>query len=111
MIDTMLNLVFRCAHRRLTRPVTPVAKSDLPHGPTYVVCLDCGKRFAYDAKAMRIGKPLDTPDKAAVPAPPETRPPSRLRHAILAAVPAAIVFFLALFGFKRAGGSRDTGRT
>ena len=27
MIDTVLNLLFRCSHRRLTRPMTPVTKS------------------------------------------------------------------------------------
>lgn len=27
MIDTVLNLLFRCSHRRLTRPVTPVSKA------------------------------------------------------------------------------------
>jgi len=53
VIDTLLNLVFRCAHRRLTRPVTPVAKGDAPHG-TYVVCLDCGKEFGYDWQEMRV---------------------------------------------------------
>jgi hypothetical protein len=58
MIDTVLNLLFRCSHRRLTRPVTPVSRAGVPQGETYVVCLDCGKQFAYDAREMRIGKPL-----------------------------------------------------
>ncbi len=58
MIDTVLNLLFRCPHHRLTRPVTPVSKGGQPHGETYVVCLDCGKQFAYDVQAMKIGKPL-----------------------------------------------------
>jgi hypothetical protein len=53
MIDSVLNLLFRCPHRRLTRPVTP-------DGDTYVACLDCGKQFSYDLKEMRIGKPLTT---------------------------------------------------
>jgi hypothetical protein len=58
LIDSLLNLLFRCPHHRLTRPVTPVGKTGDPHGETYVVCLDCGKQFAYDVKEMRIGKPL-----------------------------------------------------
>jgi hypothetical protein len=27
----------------------------------YVVCLDCGKEFAYDWKAMRVGEPVIDP--------------------------------------------------
>ncbi len=60
MIDTVLNLLFRCPHRRLTRPVTPVSRAGQPHGETYVVCLDCGKQFAYDVREMRIGRPLES---------------------------------------------------
>jgi hypothetical protein len=60
MIDSMLNLLFRCPHRRLTRPVTPVGKDDKVPGETYVVCLDCGKQFHYDLNQMRVGKPLAT---------------------------------------------------
>jgi DNA-directed RNA polymerase subunit RPC12/RpoP len=59
VIDTVLNLLFRCSHRRLTRPVTPVVKAGMPGSQTYVVCLDCGKHFAYDVKEMRIGKQID----------------------------------------------------
>jgi len=58
MIDSVLNLLFRCPHKRLTRPVTPIRVDGKPHGDTYVVCLDCGKQFAYDLKQMRIGKLL-----------------------------------------------------
>lgn len=59
MIDTVLNLLFRCSHRRLTRPVTPIVKTGMPQSQTYVVCLDCGNHFAYDVKEMRIGKKID----------------------------------------------------
>lgn len=58
MIDNILNLLFRCSHRRLTRPVTPVNKRGVKEGTTYVVCLDCGKQFAYDLNEMRVGKPI-----------------------------------------------------
>src|SRR5271166_5762186 len=58
MIDTIVNLMFRCPHRRLTSPVTPVSRDGKPRGDTYVVCLDCGKQFSYDLKVMRIGKAL-----------------------------------------------------
>ena len=56
MIDTLLNLLFRCSHRRLSRPVTPTSRPGIPKGETYVVCLDCGSRFTYDAKSMKLGK-------------------------------------------------------
>jgi len=48
MMDTLLNLVFRCQHKRLSRPITP------PRSATYVVCLECGKQFDYDMKTMRM---------------------------------------------------------
>ena len=55
MIDSVLNLLFRCPHKRITRPITPVSKAGVPQGDTYVVCLDCGKRFHYDWEQMRMG--------------------------------------------------------
>ena len=64
MIDSLLNLLFRCSHQRLSRPVTPVTRSQENAGETetYVVCLDCGQHFSYDTKTMRMGKRIaDTP--------------------------------------------------
>ena len=54
MLEKVLNLLFRCPHRRMSRPVTPKSKADVSDGETYVVCLDCGKQFAYDLERMRI---------------------------------------------------------
>ena len=62
MIDTLANMLFRCAHRRLSRPISPTARPGQPHEESYVVCLDCGKQFSYDAKEMRIGKVLKNSD-------------------------------------------------
>ncbi len=56
-----MNLIFRCGHRRLTGPMAPVRRS-ADWDSSYLVCLDCGKRFAYDTKTMQIGKPIETPD-------------------------------------------------
>jgi hypothetical protein len=97
MIDTLLNLIFRCSHRRLTRPVTPVSKAGVPHGETYVVCLDCGKQFAYDLNQMRIGKVIDHSHDACVlpPAPPKKRH-GKLKYAFWASVPLAVVVGAAL---------------
>ena len=66
MIDSFLNLLLRCPHKRITRPITPVSKGGVPHGDTYVVCLDCGKQFAYDRVKMRIGKPVHSTETAGV---------------------------------------------
>ena len=73
MIDSVANLLFRCNHRRLTRPVTPVSKAGVPHGDTYVVCLDCGKQFAYDLKEMRITRPVAHSPSGGVVAPDAAR--------------------------------------
>ena len=62
MIDSVVNLLFRCRHKRLTRPVTPVHSPDISHVGAYVACLECGKQFSYDTREMRIGKPLPAPD-------------------------------------------------
>ena len=56
MIDSVLNLLFRCGHKRLSRPLTPVARYGAESSETYVVCLDCGMHFSYDAEKMRMGK-------------------------------------------------------
>ena len=96
MIDTVLNLLSRCSHRRLTRPVTPVSRTGIPQGETYIVCLDCGKQFSYDTTAMRIGKPLDATHPTGVlrPEPPQHVKPEdrRLKFAALwASIPLAVL--------------------
>jgi len=63
MIDSLLNLLFRCSHKRLSRPVTPVTRPGQVPAETYVVCLDCGKQFSYDARNMRLGKRIDAGSK------------------------------------------------
>jgi hypothetical protein len=73
MIDSITNLLFRCSHNRLTRPVTPVSRAGVPQGDTYVVCLDCGKQFAYDLKEMRITRPVAHSASAGVVAPEAAR--------------------------------------
>jgi hypothetical protein len=35
--------------------MAPVRHRGAPQGDSYVVGLDCGRRFAYDAKQWRIG--------------------------------------------------------
>lgn len=66
MWDKVLQLLsVRCRHRHLSKPfalnsATSQDSSDArweranPRAEHYVVCLDCGKRFAYDWNAMRL---------------------------------------------------------
>jgi len=59
-MNSLLNALFGCSHRRTTFPITParrVGKSNVRNA-TYVVCLDCGKEFDYDWQEMRIGQPV-----------------------------------------------------
>jgi hypothetical protein len=85
MIDSVLNLIFRCRHKRLTRPVTPFGKDKTVHEETYVACLDCGKHFSYDLTRMMIGKPLSPSGPVAV-MPPNMPAPrrSKLKLAMMA---------------------------
>jgi hypothetical protein len=50
-----------CTHRRKSFPMSPrhVGSRDGPlsrQPEVYVVCLDCGRRFAYDWNTMQIKK-------------------------------------------------------
>ena len=49
--------LFGCAHRHCTFPMTDkkpaTPHADKPSPKTYIVCLDCGKEFAYDWQRMK----------------------------------------------------------
>jgi len=93
MITVLADLLFRCPHRRLTRPITPVSKPGVPSGETYVVCLECGKQFYYDWEKMRLGGPVER-DPAKGVLPPDLPKPSKskLKYALLgSAIPLAIL--------------------
>jgi hypothetical protein len=72
MLQSLLNSLFGCSHQRTTFPLTPARKAAYPapvtHNGTYVVCLDCGKEFAYNWDEMRVGVtlPSSTADLAPV---------------------------------------------
>jgi hypothetical protein len=95
VIDTISNLLFRCAHRRLTRPITPVSKPGVPSGETYVVCLDCGKQFSYDWKEMKVGGPIESSATEGVLHPDMPKPPNtKVKYALLgASLPLLAVLF------------------
>jgi hypothetical protein len=70
MFQSIFNSLFGCSHQRTTFPITPGRKPNqqnagisAPGGArsgTYVVCLACGKEFAYNWEAMQIGQPVGT---------------------------------------------------
>jgi hypothetical protein len=90
MIDSVLNLLFRCPHRHMTRPMTPVSKAGEPQGETYVVCLDCAKQFAYDLRTMTVGRPIAPSPQGGVLQ--RSKPRShRLHYALGVGVPLALL--------------------
>ncbi len=61
----LLDVLFGCSHKNYTFPITMRGGRGAPR--TYVVCLDCGKEFAYDWKEMKIiPKPRPAPDAGAI---------------------------------------------
>jgi len=63
MLQSLVNSLFGCSHRRTTFPLTPTRKTGgfqaaAARLGTYVTCLDCGKELAYDWTEMRVGKPV-----------------------------------------------------
>lgn len=55
IIIRLFSLLFGgCLHAHATFPQTPVRKSGFREA-TYVCCLDCGRRFEYDWRAMKRG--------------------------------------------------------
>ena len=60
MID-VLQCLFPCRHRNLTRPFTLAGRPGMGAKKTYVVCLDCGTQFSYDWERMRVAKPIVEP--------------------------------------------------
>ena len=60
MIAKLVEMLFGCRHSRYSFPVTirrgkrrPQTQAAALTG-TYVVCLDCGKEFAYDWQEMKV---------------------------------------------------------
>jgi len=109
MIGSILDSLFGCSHRRLTRPITPVSKPGVPSGETYVVCLDCGKQFSYDWNHMRIGKPIErTSDSGVLHPDMPDKAKSKVKYALLgSAIPLAVLLGSVL-AKKRRGTSRAT---
>jgi len=59
MLQSLIDALFGCPHRRTTFPMRPLhrmapKRGERVHVYAYVVCLDCGKEFEYDWAQMRI---------------------------------------------------------
>ena len=58
MIQKLVDALFGCKHARYSFPVTARRAQRRPQAAaltgTYVVCLDCGKEFAYDWQQMKV---------------------------------------------------------
>jgi hypothetical protein len=72
----LFDLLFGCWHRNLSFPQSPSRRqrqsvTSFETG-TYVVCLDCGKEFAYDWQKMRV---LTGKRKPNLPSPLKLRTP------------------------------------
>jgi RNA polymerase subunit RPABC4/transcription elongation factor Spt4 len=58
MIGKLVEMLFGCRHSSYSFPVTVRQAKRRPQAAaltgTYVVCLDCGKEFAYDWQQMKV---------------------------------------------------------
>ena len=65
----ILDMLFGCWHKRLSFPISGKRGQRRPFAAqqtgTYVVCLDCGREFAYDWHKMRIVARRKKQDQAA----------------------------------------------
>ena len=55
---SFFDVLFGCSHKKVSFPITKKRGQGLSAAAsvtgTYVVCLDCGKEFAYDWQQMKI---------------------------------------------------------
>lgn len=56
MMTSLVDLFFGCWHKNYSFPITSKNKRSEASRitGTYVVCLDCGREFAYDWKTMKV---------------------------------------------------------
>jgi len=71
MIANVMDMLFGCWHTNYSFPITVKDKSHpAAHlTGTYVVCLECGKEFAYDWKQMKVVTSAPRPEPVVVEAP------------------------------------------
>ena len=58
MFEKFVDVLFGCRHSHYSFPITVRRAKRRPQAAaltgTYVVCLDCGKEFAYDWQEMKV---------------------------------------------------------
>ena len=58
MISNLLDMLFGCTHKNYSFPITAKRGERRSAAAavtgTYVVCLECGKEFAYDWREMKV---------------------------------------------------------
>jgi hypothetical protein len=77
----------------------------VPGGETYVVCLACGKQFAYDWDHMRIGKPIErSPESGVLQPDMPSAAKTKIKYALLgSAIPLAVFLGSTLITKRRTG--------
>ena len=67
-MSKLLELLFGCKHERQTFPMSAKPSQRRSEAAAYVVCLDCGKEFAYDWQQMKmISSPKPKPVAEVIP--------------------------------------------
>ncbi len=66
----LLEVLFGCSHKNYSFPITIRGRRAGTGPRTYVVCLDCGREFAYDWTQMKVvaNPGRETPGAMAQPA-------------------------------------------
>ncbi len=66
MILNFFDMLFGCWHKNYSFPITAKDRRHMPSAAqatgTYVVCLDCGKEFAYDWQTMKVVNAVEAED-------------------------------------------------
>lgn len=66
MIFNIFDMLFGCWHNNYSFPITAKGETRKTAAAratgTYVVCLDCGKEFAYDWQAMKVVDSVEASD-------------------------------------------------
>jgi hypothetical protein len=69
MFQNMIDYLFGCAHKNYSFPITAKRGKQRSEAAdvtgTYIVCLDCGREFPYDWRAMKV---VEIPRKKAAAA-------------------------------------------
>jgi hypothetical protein len=67
----IVDILFGCWHKRLSFPISTRAglrrSAASRQTGTYVVCLNCGKEFAYDWEQMRVVSPNKELERTTAP--------------------------------------------